>query len=217
MYKLIIDKPHANTIKEAFISYFHIRQNNWKEYLHDIKSLNTDEIELLFQGAYEIASPDYKDIYKPIEENSGFNDDIVQLHIKIFKDDFTLKTKEELRTLLMIVEEFMRMRMGQFMDFVDDVAHNGWEYNKDEPGNDKKFDEYINRRNEAHKLFDNAYYNSFCDRYKSEKVLIAEDLYDVIKHQIWLDTPSMQESFNVWSYEPMLWSNYKMPQIKKEN
>lgn len=220
MYRIVLDKEHKQILQEAMISFCKIRLNEWSDYVNDLDISNDKtNIILLFEKAYETASPDYKNIYRLIRENDKIVDidgfEIKDIYLKVFDDNLIFSLKE-IKQLLYVVEEFMRMRMGQFFMFADDVAENGWGYDSDDPDNSIKFDAYIKRRNESQDMFEKAYRNAIIlEKCKSEKVLIAEDMYDVFKHQIWLDTPSMHEHYTVYSNPPMLWSRYKMPKIEE--
>ena len=219
MYKLELSPEHKQILKEAFISFYKIRQNHWSDFAKDINATNIQD----FEEAYSTASPDYKDIYKLIQDK---NDQITNVTggSELTKKIYTLVINEELifddiqdiKKILYIVEEFMRMRTGQFFDFTSDVAHNGWTYDESKPDNSKKFDEYIERRNESESKFETAFrkVHPYITK-KSEKVLLAQDLYDVLKHRIYLDTPSMHGTWTVYSNPPMLHSNAKtMPKIQ---
>lgn len=220
MYKLKLSPHHAHILKEAFISFYFIRQNCWREFVEDIETYN--DTTSLYEEAYKTACPDYEKIYV-LEKNDkdeiidikGVSENFKTVYLKVFRNEMTFENTDELRVLLYVVEEYMRMRMGQFFIFVDDVAENGWKYDNTDPDNDKKFNEYIKRRNKAEDMFNNAYKKTLrLEHTKTKKVLIAEDMYDVLKHQIWLDTPSMHNSYNTWSCPPLNWSGYKMPKIE---
>lgn len=230
MYKLILSDKHKQILKEAFVSYYKIRQNYWDDFISDLKcdicSNDADSSDtcssnaFLFESAYKAACPDYKEIYKVIRKDGeivkveGFN---ISIFTEVFKEDLIFKDLGEIQDILYVIEEFMRMRMGQFFTFTDDVAENGWVYDNTKPDNGKKFSEFIARRNLSQDMFDKAFrdFKVFV-REKSEKVLLAEDLYDVLKHQIYLDTPSMHDNWTVYSNKPMNWSGVEpVPKIEK--
>lgn len=211
MFRIILTEEHKQILKEALVSFCKIRLNYWSDYVRDIDS--TDE--KLFEEAYATACPNYKNIYKLVEKDGRITDiegfGIKKVYLKVFKDNLNFSLKD-IRKLLYIVEEFMRMRMGQFFIFVDDVAHNGWEYDTTDPDNDIKFQEYIFRRDNAKNMFERACKHK---QTKTRKVLVAEDMYDVFKHHIWLNTPSMHKHYTVYSSPPMNWSGLKLPVIEE--
>lgn len=212
MYKLKLDEPHIDITKKAFESYFNLRNNNWKSYIQDITESDDVDRHIVdkFKHAYLIAAPDYLTTYDRYNYDST-TQMIDMLQGKIKRNEFIFDLTE-LSTLLSVIEEYMRMRMGQYFDFTDDVACNGWRYDM----NDKQgFDDYISRRNDSYDAFNRAYCNNIYRAYKIEQVLIAEDIYDILKHQIYKDTPSMyNRTIHTWSYPLILWSNYKQPEIE---
>lgn len=219
MYRLILSPEHKQNLKEAFISFYRIRQNHWYDFARDIGTDYTSD----FEEAYKTASPDYKDIYKLIRDENGWITGMTgvseltnKIYILVINEELIFDDLHDIRKILYVVEEFMRMRTRQFFDFTTDVAHNGWKYDKSKPDNSKKFDEYIERRNKSEKMFEEAFKKIHpYTLKKSEKVLLAQDMYDILKHQIYLDTPSMHNTWTVYSNPPMLHSNSKtIPKIQ---
>ena len=66
-------------------------------------------------------------------------------------------TRLQLEIIKHACEEWFRVRYGQFMDFADDIARFGYYYDKSDPENERKFNEYIQRKNELHDML-NSYY-----------------------------------------------------------
>lgn len=219
MYKLALSQEHKQILKEAFISFYRIRQNDWYDFTKDIEATNIHD----FEEAYKTASPDYKNIYQIVRNKNdqitkveGFSKRTNKIYALVLNDELIFDDIQDIRKILYITEEFMRMRTGQFFDFTTDVSHNGWEYDNTKHDNSLKFDEYIKRRNESETMFETAFRKTYSYMTKkSEKVLLAQDLYDVLKHQIYLDTPSMHDTWTTYSAPPMLHSNSKtMPKIQ---
>lgn len=219
MYKLILSPEHKQILKEAFIDFYRIRQNDWSGFTQDINATNIHD----FEEAYSTASPDHKNIYQTIrDENNqimgiiGFSELTNNIYTLVLDDELIFDDIQDIRKILYVIEEFMRMRIGQFFDFTTDVAHNGWTYDNTNPDNSKKFDEYIERRNKSKEMFETAFKKAVpYMTQKSEKVLLTQDLYDVLKYQIYLDTPSLHNTWTVYSNPPMLHSNSKtIPKIQ---
>lgn len=109
------------------------------------------------------------------------------------------------------------MRMGQFFDFVTDIAKNGFVYNKDNPDNSESFDAYIIRRNDAQDIFDAAY-RIACPKVerKTDNMLIAEDMWTAIRHHLWMELPEEErrDNYSTASYSPLHYGSE--PRIKIE-
>ena len=126
-------------------------------------------------------------------------------------------TEAQLKLIWEALEEYERLRMGQFSDFVDDIALNGYIYDKSNPDNGKLFDRYIHRRNESNEVFEVAYRIACPNtQFKTEKMLIAEDMWTVIRHHLWMEKPASEREgvYNTASYPPL--HNGSEPRIKIE-
>ena len=125
-------------------------------------------------------------------------------------------TGEQLRLIWEALEEYERLRMGQWFDFATDLAANGYVYDKNNPDNDRLFDEYIDRRNKSQDEFDKAY-RIAAPRIiqKTESMLIAEDMWTMIRHYLYMERPAEKRKiFNVASYPPL--HSGSEPRIKIE-
>lgn len=111
-------------------------------------------------------------------------------------------TDEQLRCLKIALEDYFRLRMGQFMDYTDDLTLACLPPN---PSKDV-FNDAINRRNDAKVMFEYAFRHFINPDYKYETVSqnarICEDMWQVIRHQIWLDD-DQQPEWSVDSREPL--------------
>ena len=122
-------------------------------------------------------------------------------------------TPKQLAVIQAALENYFRTRMGQYFDLVSDIAFapkevwdktpNSEVEEKDEIDNISEFA----RRNAAKELMDAAY--KVCvppGMYmpKSPEMLIAEDIWRVIRHQLWKERPPEQKnSWTVDSAEPL--------------
>lgn len=88
--------------------------------------------------------------------------------MKEFKYKVSL-TENQLNVVNAALEDYVRTRMNQWLDFSTEVAQNGFVYDKDNPDNDKLFSEYIQRRNDSKELFEKAYAVAAPNPYKREK------------------------------------------------
>ena len=114
-------------------------------------------------------------------------------------------TGEQLRLIWEALEEYERLRMGQFSDFVNDVALNGYVYDKRNPDNSKLFDAYIERRNGSQELFNRAYRIAAPTiTQKTESMLIAEDMWTAIRHHLYMERPAEErQGYSTAAYPPL--------------
>ena len=120
---------------------------------------------------------------------------------------------------MIALESYFRTRMGQFFDFASDVAQNGFVYSRDNPDNDRLFNEYINRRNESQDLFEKAFDVAAPNRYERNKtpdMVTAIDIWHVIRHQMYLEYPEPKDHYTVDAYPPTPCGEEPLPKIKKE-
>ena len=128
-------------------------------------------------------------------------------------------SKNQLRVIMIALESYFRTRMGQFFDFASDVAKNGFEYTKDNPDNDRLFDEYINRRNDSQDLFEKAFDVAAPNRYERKKtpdMITAIDIWHVIRHQMYQEYPEPKDHYTVDAYPPSPWGDEPLPKIEKD-
>ena len=125
-------------------------------------------------------------------------------------------TGEQLRLIWEALEEYERLRMGQWFDFATDVAANGYVYDKRNPDNDRLFDEYIQRRNSSQELFNRAYRIAAPKiTQKTESMLIAEDMWTAIRHHLYMERPAEErQGYSTAAYPPL--HSGSEPRIKIE-
>lgn len=128
-------------------------------------------------------------------------------------------SKNQLRVIMVALESYFRTRMGQFFDFASDVSKNGFEYTKNNPDNDRLFNEYINRRNDSQDLFEKAFDVAAPNRYERKKtpdMVTAIDIWHVIRHQMYLEYPEPKDHYTVDAYPPSPWGEEPLPKIEKD-
>jgi len=82
------------------------------------------------------------------------------------------------------MEEYFRLRMGQETDFCNDLAEMGRDLSPNNPNHKEAFDRYIIRRNHMQEIMRAFFRIAFEPegyKEKTEKMLIAEDIWDVIR------------------------------------
>ena len=118
------------------------------------------------------------------------------------------------------LEEYFRLRMNQFWDFATEVAASGYEYNKEDPENSKKFDAYIERRDRSEKMFQDAMRMARSGDQRSyipqtEEMLRAQDVWQVIRHRLYLDRGGSVNDIVVDAKKPMSRTGENLPVMKK--
>lgn len=114
------------------------------------------------------------------------------------------------------LEEYFRIRMNQWRDLADSLAMKNVDLSPDNPNHERIFERYITDRDAVQKVFEcagNILWNGQRND-KSEEQLIAEDIWQVIRHQLWKDS----ENRNDWcvdSREPLRMSDEPLPEMKK--
>lgn len=128
-------------------------------------------------------------------------------------------TDVQLNAVLRAVNLMMRTGMGQTDDLTEWLVMQGDNINKfDTSTNEGKrvFENYYRTREAIRPVLDGVmrgcWQNS--STMKSITVRELETVYDVLRHQEWLDTPAKLE-WDVRAREPMQWGNEPIPKIEK--
>lgn len=126
---------------------------------------------------------------------------------------YTLELTEKQAEIIKIaLEEYFRLRMNQWFDFATELAMIGRGKEVDvSPG---KFEEYINRRNRSKEMYEAAYRVSQPGLHlKTEEMMIAEDIWQVIRHKLYLDRGGDPNSYVVDARKPMKMSDEPPPKM----
>lgn len=132
---------------------------------------------------------------------------------------YTLELSEKQAEIIKIaLEEYFRLRLNQWFDFATNIALCGYEYDKNDPENDKKFDDYINRRNESQELFEKAFQIAQPNyQLKTVEMMIAEDIWQVIRHKLYIDRGGDPNGWCVDARKPLKMSDEPLPKMKGIN
>lgn len=109
-------------------------------------------------------------------------------------------TETQLRIINNALEEYFRIPLNQWGDLADRLAFKGFSP-KNDKGESKAFDRCINKRDAAVAVFEAAgkiLWGYDIPR-KDKNQLIAEDIWQVIRHQLYLDS----ENKNIWRVDSM--------------
>lgn len=98
-------------------------------------------------------------------------------------------TENQIRTINDALEEYFRLPLNQWDRLADRLAMKGIDLNKDDPKFSENFDKYILKRNavlEVMKSIGRILWTYNIPK-KGEEQLIAEDIWQTIRHQLWID------------------------------
>lgn len=135
---------------------------------------------------------------------------------------YILEVSEKQAEIIKIaLEEYCRLRMNQWVNFADEVAATGFEYNKDDPENDRNFNEYIKRRDRSEKMFQDAMNVAQSgDRRpyipQTEEMLRAQDIWQVVRHRLYLDRGGSVNDMVVDARKPMSRTGEELPTMEKK-
>ena len=113
------------------------------------------------------------------------------------------------------LEEYFRIRMNQWIDLSNDLAAKNIDLSLENPNHNKLFDKYINDRDAIYEIFECiGRIIKLNGSKKTEKQLVAEDIWQVIRHQLWKDS----ENKNEWCVDArklMRVSKEPLPKIER--
>lgn len=124
-------------------------------------------------------------------------------------------TEDQLRVVNAALEEFFRLPLNQWDRLAERLAFKGVDL-QDEKTRERNFDNCIVTRNAVREVFQAAGrimwgHNS---PQKDNEQLIAEDTWQVIRHQQYLDSGST-DSWRLDAREPIQWGPEPLPRIEK--
>ena len=130
---------------------------------------------------------------------------------------YALEISEKQAEIIKIaLEEYFRLRMNQWFDFATNVSLCGYEYDKNYTENDKKFDDYINRRNESQELFEKAFRTAQPNyQMKTDEMMIAEDIWQVMRYRMYFDRGGDPNDWCVYARKPLKMSDEPLPKMER--
>lgn len=125
-------------------------------------------------------------------------------------------TKKQAILLKDALEEYFRIRMNQWGDLADSLAMKNIDLSPNNPNHERIFDGYIQDRDAVRKVFECAGQILWDGQRndKSEEQLISEDIWQVIRHQLWKDSDNKVE-WCVDAREPLRVSDEPLPEMRK--
>jgi len=118
-------------------------------------------------------------------------------------------TEKQLRMINTALEEYFRVGLNQWGNLADRIASIGVDFSRDNPKHDKIFDDYISKRDDVRVVLEAAgrILWPYGLNKQADDNLVAQDIYQVIRHQLWLDNQNRDElSWIVDSQKPFLQS-----------
>ena len=132
---------------------------------------------------------------------------------------YVLEVNEtQLRIIRDALESYLRTRMGQFTDLAEDIAGVGFNWLNH---TDEQFMDYLNRKDNSQKLFEAAFHVAQPNlEKKTERMLIAEDIWQVIRNELWKNMPKEHRGgyyyLCVDAGEPIQFSGQPLPKCRLE-
>lgn len=131
-------------------------------------------------------------------------------------------TDNQFKAVTIALEEYFRLRMGQTWDLADDLAAIGVDLSKDNPHQAAAFDSWLDRRESTRLAADAMFRIATCDRRNALNVHnvfgeiggICEDIWQVMRHQSWLDNPNRSE-WSVDRGEPLPVSDEPLAKVER--
>lgn len=124
-------------------------------------------------------------------------------------------TESQLRVVNNALEEYFRLPLNQWGDLANRLALKGIDL-QDDKTRGRNFDRYIGRRDAIKEVFEAA--GRILWGYhvppKDEDELIAEDIWQVIRHQLYLDSGST-DTWSVDAREAIQFGPEPLPRIER--
>lgn len=115
-------------------------------------------------------------------------------------------SEAQARIVLSAIEEWFRLRMGQYSDLANDLAFLGFKHN---PGNDREFDRRICKRDAIQEVVKAMLRITFPEYGTPEKidpeVHVASDIWSALRYELWPKTE--------WSSTPIQLGHEPLPKI----
>ena len=135
------------------------------------------------------------------------------------KNSYVLELSEsQLKLVNKAIEGYFRLHMGQFFDYVTEIAEANVVLDRGDPEYNRKIDSLLSRRDSAIEMFKLAYAEAHPSiQSKTPEIQRLIDIWAQIRYQLWKDLPAEQKGMGVDSYPPILFSGDLPIHIKKES
>jgi hypothetical protein len=127
-------------------------------------------------------------------------------------------SENQIRVVFTALEWFFRNQLGQFSDMTEEIAKCGFIEDKGNPDNSKEFNAYVDRKHNADELFQQAYSAATAGKGvqpQTQDMLIAQDIWSVIRHKLWVEHLEPKSHDCNEAYPPFSISREELPQISR--
>ena len=128
-------------------------------------------------------------------------------------------SEEQVRIVKIALEEYFRLRMNQTWDFVDDLCFEDFDYANH---TNEEFNERIKLRDrfrdELQKLLNKFHPLQFAgSKFRKQTIEMgrAQDIWQVIRHVLWVNAHGKEDSWCVDSREPMSMTGEALPKMER--
>ena len=128
-------------------------------------------------------------------------------------------TEKQLRRIMVALEEYFRLRLGQALDFADDICLQNLKIPESDPERTEVFDRYIERRDAVKEGIESLIINVAAEGdwrrlQKTEETIEVIDIWHVIRHWFWQQRPVTERSSWTVDADPVFsMSEEPLPQI----
>lgn len=211
-YTLTLSKEQSKTVRLALEGYIALRENRWEVFLSEAvpNPQKRDEAKEIFEAIQKAACNG-----KPY-----WNKENLKLAKRLLSALQTVNVlrvnTDEAQLIKFTLEEYFRLRLNQWFDFTSDIALADFVYDKDNPENSRLFNEYIHRRNEAQEQF-TEYFGRLrpWNTRQTIDMLRAQDIWQVIRHKLYLDRGGDPNSYVVDARPPMTLTGEAFPRFER--
>ena len=133
---------------------------------------------------------------------------------------YTLEISEKQAEIIKIaLEEYFRLRMNQTWDFADDICFDGFDYDN---YTNEDFDKQLEKRDVFRKEFAKlliAVHPLQLGGGKFREATVemrrAQDIWQVVRHQLWTERHGIEDDWCVDSRKPMSMSGEPLPKMER--
>lgn len=131
-------------------------------------------------------------------------------------------TEKQLRLILVALEDYFRLRMGQtYIDLVDDMCLQNIELPEAGEERNRAFNEFIWRRDTARDILQEFYIaclgRDIKRHQKTPEMEIAIDMWSEIRHWLWEQRPVEQRGYGVDSYPVYQFGEEPLPRLERRD
>lgn len=105
-------------------------------------------------------------------------------------------TEKQLRLINTALEEYFRLGANQWWPLAERLAAMNFDLSTENPDHDKSFDRFMHTRDAVGAVFEAAgriMWPDGLERLTADNI-IAQDMWQVIRHQLWMDDPNPNKS-----------------------